>query len=712
MALTGANQLDAAMRQLQADTGMTDAAAKLAEHSIAGMYQNNLQGIDQIGASLAVVINGLDLTGTAADAMTQKFLAFETATGQDSSAVTAFHEILNAWGLDASKAPGIMDQLTASHQKYGGAVTELQSSLATIAPAMRAMNMTVEDGIGFLNLLDVAGISAAKAPMALNAAIKQLKPGQNLNDLIAKISAIVDPTLRAQAAMKLLGARGGTGMAQAFAPGITAVSDYGFTVDEVAGKTEEAAKRIEASLGNQAVLILHGFKGVLADFATTLGTSGDAILMAAALLGPRLATGLLAGFGGAAGLLVPRLAAMLTANVMPWMTTGTMIGTTIGTAATLAALVAVPIAIGAILLAARDEWKKQTAAWGLNVPDLFSGQGPLAPNAGIVPVGTQTTYSEGNAAAHQAAMEEAGASDAAAIAAGLASGAPEVLAASKDLGWNVLDGVSWFLPKFNPAFRVAADQVVATFGTTLVAGVKKAAAHTGIEGMLALAAGITSARQAPLDAFDAMVAMLKAPMTSTQEAARLAGELTSQSLADGLRSHDPEIHAQAIAVKREILARLEELQTAKGIGSAAMDELNAGIRSKDPEIRKAAETARDAVLAGLEADAKARAIGATAGTAYVDGLTSTARLLPRTTGAKHGATGLENMTAGMPYIVGEYRPELFIPETNGRLLPSVPAGFGAAGREQNFNFYGPIQLADAHDEFSLTQQLQFLASVG
>lgn len=35
------------------------------------------------------------------------------------------------------------------------------------------------------------------------------------------------------------------------------------------------------------------------------------------------------------------------------------------------------------------------------------------------------------------------------------------------------------------------------------------------------------------------------------------------------------------------------------------------------------------------------------------------------------------VTAGTPYIVGEKRPELFVPDTNGYIVPSVPAGFGA-----------------------------------
>lgn len=34
------------------------------------------------------------------------------------------------------------------------------------------------------------------------------------------------------------------------------------------------------------------------------------------------------------------------------------------------------------------------------------------------------------------------------------------------------------------------------------------------------------------------------------------------------------------------------------------------------------------------------------------------------------------VTAGMPYIVGERQPELFVPATNGTILPSVPGGMG------------------------------------
>ena len=37
------------------------------------------------------------------------------------------------------------------------------------------------------------------------------------------------------------------------------------------------------------------------------------------------------------------------------------------------------------------------------------------------------------------------------------------------------------------------------------------------------------------------------------------------------------------------------------------------------------------------------------------------------------------MRKGQPYIVGEKRPELFVPDSNGKILPSVPSSGGGGG---------------------------------
>ncbi len=297
--VSGARELDAATKQLQADTGMTAEEADKAEHALAGMYEHNLQGYQEIGAALAVVINGLDLTGAAADAMTQKFLTFATATGQEAApAVSSFHELLNAWNLTAADAPAIMDKLVASHQKYGSSVTDNEDALRKLAPQMIALGMNVDDTIGLLNLFDAAGMDSSKAMFALNTAVKNLKPGQTLDDLIKQIAAIKDPTDRAQEAIKVFGARGGVNLANALKPGITSLDDFKTTMAENDKATQDAADAIKSGFGAQATLLVHQFGGALSEVATNFGP----LMMGMAIIGPQLTRVLSAAVGGLVGI--------------------------------------------------------------------------------------------------------------------------------------------------------------------------------------------------------------------------------------------------------------------------------------------------------------------------------------------------------------------------------------------------------------------------
>jgi hypothetical protein len=54
------------------------------------------------------------------------------------------------------------------------------------------------------------------------------------------------------------------------------------------------------------------------------------------------------------------------------------------------------------------------------------------------------------------------------------------------------------------------------------------------------------------------------------------------------------------------------------------------------------------------------------------------------------------VAAGQAYIVGEHRPELFVPNTDGAILPYVPAGAGRGG--------GGVSLSLAFAPGSIVQQ--------
>lgn len=334
LAAKGAAELDAATRQFQADTGATAEEARQASHAIAGMYRDNLQGFDQISAALSKVHTDLGLTGQEAEKVTERFLKFGTATGQDAAtAVSSMDDILDAWNLTASETPAILDLLVASHQKYGGSIDANMTALGQLAPAMQALGADTNDTVGLLNLFASSGIDASKATAALNKAVAGLKPGQTLNDLIKQISSIEDPTLRAQEAVKVFGARGGVALANALRPGINSLEDFVPAAEDVAGATDRAADAIESSFGNQFQLLMKNAGGALAEFGNNFGP----LLLVASQFGPKMIAGIGAGLGAITGKLFPGLIA----KILPSMAVaGTTTGAAMGTSAAVAEVAA------------------------------------------------------------------------------------------------------------------------------------------------------------------------------------------------------------------------------------------------------------------------------------------------------------------------------------------------------------------------------------
>lgn len=223
-----------------------------------------------------------------------------------------------------------------------------------------------------------------------------------------------------------------------------------------------------------------------------------------------------------------------------------------------------------------------------------------------------------------------------------------------------------------------------------------AAAHrAGLLAEDAFAQGITDRRQAPLDAFAKLVEDLKHPLSAAKETARLIGELTSQSMADGLKSRDQVIHDQALYTKGLIIQELEKIAPQGGkLSKDAAAAVAKGLKSKDPDIRAASQAIYDRVhgiiqplatdaytwgldiakgfARGLSSDAAVKAVKAGA---YVPAAAAAA-IISSAGAAWHPApTPKPHRAGGGPiakddlYMVGENGPEWFVSDKAGAILP-------------------------------------------
>jgi len=340
IASMGGAKLTETVAKYRAETGATAAEAEAAQASIGKLYRNNVAGFETLGAVLGAVKTNLGLAGAEGEKAAQRILDFAKVTGQDAVVATGqLDDIMDSLNLSYEQGSAVLDQLVVSQQKFGGSVEGNAAALAALAPALNAANLSVDDGIGLLNLFAASGIDAADAPAALTKALTKVESPAELQQLIDDINATKDPFERAAKASDLFGAKAGAKLANAldgvdFETFIIGATDAG-------GAIEEASRVIDESPLNRLKLALKGVAGPLADVGTKFG---PLVLGFSQLGGPKLIAGVTGSLGALGGKVLPGLVASL-AGLLPALG-GTLaaIGSGIG------GLIAAAIPIGMALL--------------------------------------------------------------------------------------------------------------------------------------------------------------------------------------------------------------------------------------------------------------------------------------------------------------------------------------------------------------------------
>lgn len=402
----GALQADRAQADFQAQTGRSREEAQAFTrdmNGLAGTASTVGRSFEEITATGTEVASQFGLVGAEGTRLTSTILAYARVVRADG--VTSTQELedtLSAFNEDAERGGPLLDQLIASHQKFGtDAGPRSLAVLRGMAPALQAANADLDDGIALLNLFEVAGLDAGSAQRALNKAVQDLKPGESLDDLIARIGAIEDPTLRAQAAIDIFGARSGVGLANAIKPGMTSLDEFGLSAQEAAGRVDDAAEDMQTfpdkirgifdkvmagarDVGSQfgpALMGLSTLGSLTLPFVTKIGgflkDAGIKLLPNAKLAG--LAVGIAQGAGHVEGAtstsVVGALAARISGMQIPLEASGKTVGMAVGTAmaggilagvtgAGLAALIQeqltnLDVQAGGVDIFPRDMWQSQ-----------------------------------------------------------------------------------------------------------------------------------------------------------------------------------------------------------------------------------------------------------------------------------------------------------------------------------------------------------------
>lgn len=645
----GASQMERAQGKFQSETGLSRAAAVAFTKDMNGLVGTaGTVGLsfDQITDAGTAVATQFQMTGKAGADMTESFAEFAKVTGQDATgAVNDFDDLLDAFHEPASRATSLMDQLVASHQKYGTeAGPEAIAALNKMAPALQGLNLGLDDGVGLLNAFEQNGLSADGAMRGLQTALKNIKPGQTFDDLIAQIGAIEDPTKRAQESMRIFGVKAGSALANAIQPGMTSLDNYKVSAQDAAGATAKAAGDMVTTT-DKFRMFGEKLGAILRDAGSQFGPLVTAVASATTALGPVFAKGLSAlaqtgpikaastYLGGVIGALqgnaqaavatgveaVEAMAARIGAMAIPLAPAGTTLGGAIGGAIALGIVTLGAVAIGAAILQAFNDSKHQieTDPQSINNVDLFQARAPMWARAKLAVAQQMQTLGTGALEAFNQTWNDG-------IAKGMDPNDPALLAAAKAAGEAIgsgtgtaaADELARHTASEHADYMAVGDDIASAVGD----GIDSSSAATeGGHGFLndfiasvmdytdkaraageaqtaALVHGLATGIPDAHDVWKQFVKTMHDALDPAKEEAWLTGKLTSQKLQNGLASENPFVRQAAIDTRDALQKQLDDLHTLGQTDGADLGAgVVAGVDSKTSKVTAAASDYGDQV---------------------------------------------------------------------------------------------------------------------
>ncbi|PNT94145.1 phage tail tape measure protein [Clostridium thermosuccinogenes] len=274
MAVAGAKsaiELQDHMQKFQSATGMTSQEVDKVKKTVQELYKVNEDSYEDIAATVTALRNNMGMTAQEIEKYAQNYLNYAKVTGQaNEEAVGAIDDLGDAWGLTADESISAMDKLLVLNQQFGMSVTDAQASLTKMAPAAKAVGLSMDEASAYLAMFAQTGIDAQTASTAFTKALQTVKSPEELKKLISDIQNTDDSFQRAQLASELFGVRAGPQMAQALAESDVSIDNFIESMNNTAGAVTNASEEYDKSLKVQLELMKKQFSGLFEELAERL----------------------------------------------------------------------------------------------------------------------------------------------------------------------------------------------------------------------------------------------------------------------------------------------------------------------------------------------------------------------------------------------------------------------------------------------------------
>jgi hypothetical protein len=178
-------ELSQTLNEVQSETGATGADWEAMQRVVQRENGRTTESLGEIGGAVIAMRQDLQLGAADIDKYADRFFNFGLVTKRGTTqAIKDVAAIRNAYHVDLDAAMRIVDELIASHEKYGGSLDDNLDVIARLAPALRTLNLTGDDGVRWLNFFRAKGLGASDALKALNSVVVRFKIPPSLREIL------------------------------------------------------------------------------------------------------------------------------------------------------------------------------------------------------------------------------------------------------------------------------------------------------------------------------------------------------------------------------------------------------------------------------------------------------------------------------------------------------------------------------------------------
>lgn len=197
------------------------------------------------GSAIGEVNTRFGLTGEKLKNLSQQFVEFASLNDTDvSTSIDNVSSVLNAFGMDASEAGGMLDVLNSVGQATGLSMDTLSQDLSQNAAQLQSMGLNATQSAQFLGNVEMSGLDVGVAMAGMKKAMKEAAGnGQTLDQALKGFSDTMhsnkSDTEKLQAAYDLFGSKAGASIYNAMQTGKLSLDVFSSDMSSFSGNVSK-----------------------------------------------------------------------------------------------------------------------------------------------------------------------------------------------------------------------------------------------------------------------------------------------------------------------------------------------------------------------------------------------------------------------------------------------------------------------------------------